>query len=180
MKRLENRIFGLAGWSGSGKTMLVARLLPELIGRGLRVSTVKHAHANFDLAEGKESDIRLRNAGAVDTMFATDERWALLHEGDEADGPTLDELVARFSPVDLILIEGFKEHRHAKLEVYRPSNGKPLLATADPHIVAIASDGAVPPVIRDGKEIPLFDMNDVRRIGDFIVDHCGLPSARGS
>lgn len=176
----DAKIFGLAGWSGSGKTTLLKKLLAELKARGLRVSTVKHAHHSFDLAEPKARDARLRAAGIAEMMFASPERWALLHEiGDEPE-PELEALLLRLSPVDLILIEGFKRHRHDKLEIHRPATGKPLLAPGDPHIVAIASDAAIAPVERHGKPLPTLDLNNVREVADFILAHCGLrPRAPG-
>ncbi len=158
------KIIGLAGWSGSGKTTIVARLVPELIGRGLRVSTIKHAHHAFDIDQpGKDSYVH-RMAGATEVLVASANRWALMHELRGAPEPGLDELLARLSPVDLVLVEGFKRHPHPKLEVFRRGNGKPLLATEDPHIVAVASDGPVPETER-----PVLDIDNVAAIADFVL-----------
>lgn len=177
MERGSMKVFGLAGWSGSGKTTLLCNLLPELIGRGLRVSTVKHAHRTFDVASPHSSDARLRAAGACEVMFAAPARWALLHELADGSEPSLEELLPRLHPVDLVMIEGFKSHPHDKLEVYRPANGKPLLAPNDPHIVAIASDGEIAGVTRRGRAVPILDLNDISGIAELIIEHCGL--ARG-
>jgi molybdopterin-guanine dinucleotide biosynthesis adapter protein len=163
------KILGLAGWSGSGKTTLMTRLLPELIGRGYSVSTMKHAHHRFDVDQpGKDSYVH-RSAGAVEVMVASANRWALMHEHRGADEPTASELMRHMTPVDLLVIEGFKREPHDKLEVYRTANGKPLLHPEDDRIVAVASDVALPAV-----RLPVIDLGDIRAIGDFVVAHCGL------
>ena len=167
--------FGIAGWSGSGKTTLVRRLVPVLIGRGLTVSTVKHAHHDFDVDRPGKDSFEHRAAGAKEVMVASSVRWALMHEGRGEAEPSLDDLVRRMTPVDLILIEGFKSERYQKLEVHRPSLGKPLLCTEDADVVALASDAEV-----DGTGLPVLDLDDVAVIADFIVDHCGLATARGA
>ena len=157
------RIFGLAGWSGSGKTTLLTQLIPELIGRGISVSTIKHAHHEFDIDKpGKDSWLH-RQAGAQEVMVASARRFALMHELRDAPEPSLEELVARMTPVDLLLVEGFKTHAHPKLEVHRPSVGKPFLYPDDPHIVAIASDEAL--VV----PLPVLDLADVKGIADLIT-----------
>ena len=122
------KIFGLTGWSGSGKTTLVRRLVPELRTRGLRVSTMKHAHHGFDIDKpGKDSYVH-REAGAVEVMISSRNRWVLQHENREAPEPTMEELVQYMTPVDLVIVEGYKSYPHDKLEVFRPSIGKPLMA----------------------------------------------------
>src|SRR5260370_10616248 len=131
------RIFGLAGWSGSGKTTLLAALIPELVARGLSVSTIKHAHHEFDIDQPGKDSWRHRQAGAREVMVASARRWAVMHELRGAPEPSLDELVARMSPVDLLLVEGRKRHPHPKIEVHRPALGKPLLYPDDPWCVAI-------------------------------------------
>jgi molybdopterin-guanine dinucleotide biosynthesis adapter protein len=162
------RVFGLAGWSGSGKTTLLTRLIPELIGRGVTVSTIKHAHHEFDIDKpGKDSWLH-REAGATEVMVASSRRFALMHELREAPEPALDELVARMAPVDLLLVEGFKTHPHPKLEVHRPSVGKPFLYPGDPHIVAVASDEAII------APLPVLPLADAERIADFILGEAGL------
>jgi len=163
------KIFGLAGWSGSGKTTLLVRLLPELTRRGLAVSTVKHAHHAFDVDQpGKDSHAH-REAGAVEVMVSSANRWALMHELRGAAEPSVEELIAHMTSVDLLIIEGFKTHAHDKLEVYRASVGKPLICRDDPYVVAIASDAPV-----GGVDIPVIGIDDVGAIADFIVTHTGL------
>ena len=163
------KVFGIAGWSGSGKTTLMVKLLPELTGRGLTVSTMKDTHHNFDIDKPGKDSHEHRLAGATEVMVASSARWALLHEHRGAAEPDMDALVARMTPVDLLLIEGFKFHRHPKLEVFRPAIGKPMLNTDDPSVVAVASDRAIP-----GLKVPRFDMNDAAGIADFIVAYIGL------
>ena len=168
------KIFGLAGWSGSGKTTLIVRLLPEITGRGLRVSTMKHAHHRFDIDSPGKDSWEHRAAGASEVLLTSTKRWALMHENDGAPEAPVEELVARMSPVDLLLIEGFKTHEHPKLEVHRPALGKPLLCHGDAHVVALASDAALP-----GLHVPVLDLNDAAAIAGFILTHCGLdPEAR--
>jgi molybdopterin-guanine dinucleotide biosynthesis protein MobB len=133
-------LIGLAGWSGSGKTTLLAKVLPVLIARGRTVSTIKHAHHAFDVDQpGKDSHTH-RLAGAHEVLISSARRFALMHELRGETEPTLKDLVARLSPVDLVLVEGFKTEAHVKLEVHRSAVGKPLLYPGDPHIVALASD----------------------------------------
>ncbi len=167
--------FGIAGWSGSGKTTLVRRPVPELIGRGLAISTVKHAHHDFDIDRPGKDSYEHRAAGAKEVMVASSVRWALIHEGRGESEPSLDDLVQRMAPVDLILIEGFKSENYEKLEVHRPALGKKLLCVDDAAVVALASDAPI-----DGIELPVLDLDDVVAIADFIVAHCGLAAARGA
>src|SRR5579875_145956 len=134
------RVFGLAGWSGSGKTTLMTRLLPALLRRGVTVSTLKHAHHAFDVDQPGKDSYRHREAGATEVMVASERRWALMHELRGAAEPPLEELLQHMSPVDLVIVEGFKRAALPKLEVHRPALGKPLLAPEDSNIVAIASD----------------------------------------
>ena len=163
------KLFGLAGWSGAGKTTLVVRLLPALAARGLAVSTMKHAHHSFDIDQPGKDSHRHRAARAAEVMIASSQRWALMHEHGGAPEPTAADLAARMAPVDLVLVEGFKREPHPKLEVYRVANGKPLLHPGDPHIVAVASDRPLP-----GIGLPVLSLDDVEAIADFIVGHCGL------
>jgi len=166
------RIFGLAGWSGAGKTTLLTALIPELVGRGLTVSTIKHAHHEFDIDKpGKDSWLH-RQAGATEVLVASSRRFALMHELRDAAEPSLDELVARMAPVDLLLVEGFKAHAHAKLEVYRGSVGKPFLYPDDPHIVAIAADTAL------DVPLPVLALADAAGIADFILGEDGFDGWR--
>lgn len=169
------QVIGFAGWSGSGKTTLVTRLLPVLTARGLTVSTIKHAHHGFDVDQPGKDSHRHRQAGATETMISSKERWALVHELRGEPEESLDNLIARMSPVDLLIVEGFKQLPHDKIEVYRPSTGHPLLAEKDPAIVAIASDSAVPGVDR-----PVLDLNAPESVADFIVGHCGFAAVQGA
>jgi molybdopterin-guanine dinucleotide biosynthesis protein B len=169
------KVFGFAGWSGSGKTTLLVRLIPALIARGFDVSTIKHAHHAFDVdAPGKDS-YEHRRAGAREVMISSSNRFALMHELRGAPEPSVEELVRRMTPVDLLIIEGFKHHAHDKLEVHRPSLGKPLLAAEDPRVVAVASDREIP-----GLRVPRLDMNDVEAVATFVIDHCGLAGGRAA
>ena len=162
------RIFGLAGWSGSGKTTLLTAVIPELVARGLRVSTIKHAHHEFDIDRPGKDSWRHRQAGASEVMVASSRRWAIMHELRGAAEPSLEDLVASMSPADLLLVEGFKFHPHPKLEVHRPAVGKPLLYPEDPHIVAIATDEPLP------TQLPLLPLGDPPTVAGFILDHLGL------
>ncbi len=166
------RVFGLAGWSGSGKTTLLTRLLPELIARGLSVSTVKHAHHDFDVDLPGKDSWRHRQAGATEVMVASAMRWALMHEHRGNREPKLNELLKQMAPVDLVLVEGFKGENFPKLEVYRAHVQKPLLCREQPSIVALASDQKVA-----GVELPQFLLDDIAGISGFIIAHCGLETA---
>jgi molybdopterin-guanine dinucleotide biosynthesis protein B len=167
------RVFGLRGWSGSGKTTLLVRLIPELVGRGLRVSTVKHAHHAFDVDQPGKDSYRHREAGATEVVVSSMRRFALMHERRGTDEARLDELLQRMSPVDLVLVEGFKEQPHDKLEIWRAANDKPLLAPEDPYVVAIATTDPLPP-----QRVPVLDLNDAPTIADFVVRHCQLTPTR--
>lgn len=163
------KIFGLAGWSGSGKTTLLVRLIPELVRRGISVSTLKHAHHAFDVDKPGKDSYEHRAAGATEVLISSANRFALMHELRGAPEPTVEELVARLSPVDLVIIEGYKAHAHDKLEIHRPALGKPLLAAEDRHVVAVASDVPIPDL-----HVPLLDLGNLPAIADFVVTHCGL------
>ena len=163
------KVFGLAGWSGSGKTTLMVALVQKIAARGLRVSTIKHAHHTFDIDRPGKDSFRHREAGATEVMIATPERWTLMHEmRDDPEAP-LGELLAHMTPVDLLLIEGFKAHPHDKIEIHRPSLGKPMIWPDDPYIVAVASDaplGTLP--------LPRLDLDDSAAIVEFILTRTGL------
>lgn len=163
------KVFGLTGWSGSGKTTLMVRLIPALVARGITVSTMKHAHKGFDIDHpGKDSHSH-RLAGATEVLVGSPRRWALMHELREEEEPAVDALITRMTPVDLLLIEGFKRHDHRKLEVWRAAVAKPLIAPEEPSIVAIASDGPVP-----GTALPVLPLNDAEAVADFVIRECGL------
>jgi molybdopterin-guanine dinucleotide biosynthesis protein B len=157
------KVIGIAGWSGAGKTTLLTRVIPCLAARGLRVSTVKHAHHAFDVDQpGKDSHTH-REAGATEVLVSSANRWALMHELRGENEWTLDALLEKLSPVDLVLVEGFKTQAHPKLEVYRAVVGKPLLHPEDRNIVAIASDGKVE------ASIPVVPLDDIEAVTDILV-----------
>jgi molybdopterin-guanine dinucleotide biosynthesis adapter protein len=173
------RVIGLAGWSGSGKTTLITKAIPRLVARGVQVSTLKHAHHAFDIDQpGKDSHSH-RMAGATEVLVGSANRWALVHELRGEAEPTLWELLCRLSPVDLVIVEGYKRERHPKLEVYRAAVGKPLLSPEDPAIVAIASDGPLP-----AAKVPVVDLDDIGGIVDVLLKHSApldrLAAAHGS
>jgi molybdopterin-guanine dinucleotide biosynthesis protein B len=157
------RLIGLAGWSGSGKTTLLARLIPALIARGHTVSTVKHAHHDFDIDRPGKDSHRHRLAGAHEVLVSGGQRWALMHELRGAPEPVLGELLSHLSPVDLVVIEGFKRDSHPKIEIHRAAVGKPLLHPHDPHIVAVASDTPLPDA-----PVPAVDLDDIEAIADLV------------
>lgn len=134
------RLVGFAGWSGAGKTTLIVKLIPVLRARGLSVSTLKHAHHNFDVDKPGKDSYEHRLAGATEVLVASDQRFALMHELRGAPEPPLNELLGKLAPVDLVIVEGFKRDAYAKLEVHRAANSKPLLYPDDPHIKALVSD----------------------------------------
>jgi molybdopterin-guanine dinucleotide biosynthesis protein B len=158
------RVIGIAGWSGAGKTTLLAKLIPRLTSRGLRVSTVKHAHHAFDVDQpGKDSHTH-RMAGAAEVLVSSANRWALVHELRGSPEPTLPSLLAKLAPADLVIVEGFKHGAHPKLEVYRAAVGKPPLHPSDPHIVAVASDAPVPEA-----RVPVVGLDDVDAVADVML-----------
>src|SRR6202022_4113023 len=137
------KVIGLAGWGGAGKTTLLARIIPHFLESGLRVSVIKHAHHSFDVdVPGKDSWVH-RQSGAAEVLVSSGKRWALMHELRGAPEPRLPELLAKMSPVDLVIVEGFKSEPHRKTEVHRVANGKAMLFPDDRAIVGIATDGAV-------------------------------------
>lgn len=155
------RIIGLAGWSGAGKTTLLTKLIPCLVGRGIRVSTLKHAHHEFDVDRpGKDSHTH-RQAGATQVLIGSARRWALMTELRDAPEPGLSVLLRKLDPVDLVLVEGFKREAHPKIEIHRAANGKPWLHPGDPRIVAVAADVAPPPGAP-----PHMHLDDVEAIAD--------------
>jgi molybdopterin-guanine dinucleotide biosynthesis protein B len=162
------RIFGLAGWSGSGKTTLLTALIPEFVSRGVSVSTIKHAHHAFDIDQPGKDSWRHREAGARQVMIASANRWALMTELRGTPEPSFDELIAQMSPVDLLLVEGWKFHPHPKIEVYRPALGKPLLYPDDRFVAALASEEPLP-----GLPIPWLPLTDPAAIASFILRHGG-------
>jgi molybdopterin-guanine dinucleotide biosynthesis protein B len=159
------RIIGLAGWSGSGKTTLLTKVIPRLTARGKRVSTLKHAHHNFDVDRPGKDSFEHRSAGATEVLVISGNRWALMHELRGAPEPALPDLLGKLSDVDLVLVEGFKRESFPKLEIHRAANAKPLLQPEDHWIVAIASDAPLP-----GAAVPVVDLNDIDAIAEILLD----------
>ena len=158
------RIIGLAGWSGSGKTTLVTKLIPRLTARGLRISTLKHAHHGFDLDQPGKDSFMHRTAGATEVIVSSARRFAVLHELRDEPEWDLPALVGKMSLVDLVLVEGFKRDAFPKIEIHRTANGKPLIHPEDPHIVAIAADTALPQAT-----VPVIDLNDIDAIAELVL-----------
>ena len=163
------KVFGFAGWSGSGKTTLIERLIPMLVARDLRVSLVKHAHHDFDVDQPGKDSWRHRKAGCTEVLVTSARRWALMHELRGAPEPRFSELVARISPCDLLLVEGYKRAAIPKLEIYRPSVGKPVLFDSDPRIVGLATDA---PDQFTAARLPVLDLSNVSVICAFVLAHC--------
>ncbi|MBT4932455.1 MAG: molybdopterin-guanine dinucleotide biosynthesis protein B [Rhodospirillaceae bacterium] len=166
------KIFGIVGMSGSGKTELLVKLIPELTARGVGVSTIKHTHHNVEVDKPGKDSYRHRKSGAKQVMVASAGRWSLIRELRDAPEPTLGELIEKLEPVDLLLIEGFKRESHAKLEVFRHDHEQELLAPGDDKIIAVASDGPI-----EGLSVPLIDLNDVSAVADFILSFNKLEKA---
>jgi molybdopterin-guanine dinucleotide biosynthesis protein B len=162
------KIYGVVGWKNAGKTGLMERLVTEVTGRGITVSTVKHAHHSFDVDHPGKDSHRHRIAGAREVLLASRNRFALMHELRDEYEPTLDELLKRLSPVDLVLIEGYKRDAHPKIEAHRVETGNPLIAPEDITIRAVASDT---PLTLDRL---VFNLNDTKAIADFILSEVGL------
>ena len=162
------KIFGVTGYKNAGKTGLMERLVTEITGRGFSVSTLKHAHHAFDVDHPGKDSFRHREAGAHQVVLSSGKRWAMMTELRETSEPSLNELISKMTPVDLILIEGWKRDDHAKIEAHRAETGNPLIAPNDPTIRAIATDTALT------IDRPVFDLNDTKAIADFILAEVGL------
>ncbi|WP_299281048.1 molybdopterin-guanine dinucleotide biosynthesis protein B [uncultured Tateyamaria sp.] len=162
------RLYGIVGWKNAGKTGLMERLVSEIAGRGFSVSTVKHAHHSFDVDHPGKDSFRHRAAGAQEVLLASRQRFALMHELRGSDEPTLEALLAKLAPVDLVLVEGYKRDAHPKVEAYRAATGNPLIAPDDPTVRAVASDSPL------SLDRPVFDLNDTRAIADFILREVAL------
>jgi molybdopterin-guanine dinucleotide biosynthesis protein B len=153
------RIIGIAGWSGAGKTTLLSKVIPRLVSRGVKVSTLKHAHHTFDVDQpGKDSHTH-RIAGASEVLISSVNRYALMGELRGAPEPGVNELLQKLAPVDLVIIEGWKVAHYAKIEVYRQELGKPPLHPDDPYILGIASDMKFPRA--DRPVVPLTDIDAI-------------------
>ena len=158
-------VLGFCGYSGAGKTTLLTKLIPTLKAQGIRVSVIKHAHHAFDIDQPRKDSYRLREAGATQTLVASNQRWALMTETQNAeDEPNLSYLLSQIDGnlADIILVEGFKHAPIPKIEIHRPSLGKPLLALQDDTVIAVASDTA----LNIGQT--LIDLNDIDAMASFI------------
>ena len=162
------KVFGVTGWKNSGKTGLMERLVAEFSARGFSVSTIKHAHHRFDVDHPGKDSFRHREAGAKEVLLASRNRFALMHELRDDAEPTLEQLLAKLMPVDLVLIEGYKRDRHPKIEAHRTETGQDLIAPTDDTIRAVASNDT----LSLGK--PVFDLDDTQAIADFIQSETGL------
>ena len=162
------KIYGIVGYKNAGKTGLMERLVTEISARGLRVSTIKHAHHSFDVDQPQKDSYRHRTAGAQQVLLASKSRWALMTELRDAPEPPLADLLLQLAPVDLVLIEGYKRDAHPKIEAFRAQPNNALIAKNDPTIRAIASDTAI------DSNLPVFDLNDTTTIASFILGEVGL------
>ncbi|RWE35536.1 MAG: molybdopterin-guanine dinucleotide biosynthesis protein B [Mesorhizobium sp.] len=167
---MNRRVFGITGWKNSGKTTLTEKLVAELVRRGWKVSTVKHAHHDFDIDKPGADSFRHRQAGATEVAIVSGNRWALMHELRGEDEPPLDAILSRLAPCDIVLVEGYKREPHRKIETRRlEARDRTPLATGDPNIVAVATDFAI-----TGQSLPVFDLDDAKSIVDFIERTTGL------
>ncbi len=160
------RLIGIAGWSGSGKTTLLVKLIPELARRQLRVATIKHAHHAFDIDKPGKDSYEHRAAGAIEVAISSVRRWAIVHENGPDPEPTLEQLVSRMSPADIVLIEGYKREPFPKIEVWRPDTGKPPLYPDDPTVIAVATNDKTLDI-----SLPILPLDDVSAIASFIIEH---------
>lgn len=160
-------ILGFAAFSGTGKTTLLKKLLPLLRERGLRIGMVKHTHHDFDIDQPGKDSYELRKAGASEMLVASGKRWALMVETEREGDPVLQEIIGRLDQpnLDLILVEGFKHEAFAKIELHRPSRGKPLMFPDDPDIIAVVTDGP----LAEQTSLPILDINDINTIAEFII-----------
>ena len=167
------QVFGVTGWKNSGKTTLVARLVENISARGFQVSTIKHAHCDFDIDKPGSDSYTHREAGAVQVLLSSNRRWALMSEVGDEQEPELDELLQQLRPVDLVIVEGFKMGQQPKIQVVRPSNNTEVLPAEAQPIVAIASDETITP--SDYRCAgPLLALDDIDAIANFVLDYCGL------
>ena len=171
MTKSRPRIFGIAGWKNSGKTGLAVRLVAEFTQRGYRISTIKHAHHDFDIDKVGADSFRHREAGAHEVTIVSGTRYAIMHELRGNPEPSFEEILARLAPCDLVLIEGYKREPIPKIEARRLEAAKrEPLAPDDPYIVAIAADHSVD----DAGSLSVFDLDDTFAIADFIAATVGL------
>jgi len=160
------KVFGIAGYSGAGKTTLIEKLLGEFTARGLRVSVIKPSHHDVMLGPPGKDTWRHRQAGAHGVLLPSPYRWMLAQELRGAPEPTLDQHLARLADCDLVLVEGYRHANLAKLEVHRAETGQPWLYPNDPHLLAVVGDETI-------DALPCFGLDDIAAIADFILDHGG-------
>ncbi|QDY68579.1 molybdopterin-guanine dinucleotide biosynthesis protein B [Qingshengfaniella alkalisoli] len=163
------RLYGVTGWKDAGKTGLMERLTAEITSRGFTVSTIKHAHHDFNVDQPGKDSYRHRAAGATEVLVSSADRWALMHELRGREELPLELLLSKLSPVDLVLIEGYKRDRHPKIEVWRSETNHALIAPGDPTVRAIASDISVPDL-----NVPRFHIDDTVAVADFIISELRL------
>ncbi len=167
---MTQKIFGITGWKNSGKTTLAECVVRELTKRGYKISTIKHAHHSFDIDTAGTDSYRHRQAGAAEVAIVSFNRWALMHELRDAQEPALEEIVSRMAPCDLILVEGYKNDKHPKIEVRRKDSPTQIPLNAEQYsIVAIATDEG----LRD-QSVPVLDLNNIAAVSDFVENYCGL------
>ena len=164
-----NKVIGVAGFKNAGKTTLVERLVTELTRRGHRISTVKHAHHSFDIDHEGRDSFRHRKAGAAEVAVVSRHRWAIIHESRDEAEPTLEDILAKLTPCDLVIVEGYKRDSHDKIEVRNLDLAHPKLAGDDPTVVAVAANGPV-----SDAPVPVFDRDDVTALTSFIEMHMRL------
>ncbi|WP_456379005.1 molybdopterin-guanine dinucleotide biosynthesis protein B [Thiolapillus sp.] len=160
-------VLGFAAFSGSGKTTLLEQLIPRLRCSGVQLALIKHSHHDFEMDKpGKDSD-RLRKAGANQILLASKYRSAWIREGDGETEPDLAELLARLDTkgLDLVLVEGFRDEPIPKIEIHRPSLGKPLLCREDGEVIAVAVDRHPDQEV----PVPLLALNQPGEISDFVI-----------
>jgi molybdopterin-guanine dinucleotide biosynthesis protein B len=166
------KVFGLAGYSGAGKTTLIERMIPRFVDQGMVVSLIKHTHHNFDLDRTGKDSYRHREAGATEVMLVCDQRWVLMHELRGRPEPSLSEQIRGLSPCDLLLVEGFKDTPIPKLEVHRPENGKPFIWPDNPSVIGVALPAAAEWPARC--PLPRLDLDDVEAIAAFVLNNARL------
>ncbi len=167
-------VIGIAGWKKSGKTTLAVRLIAEFTARGLKIASVKHAHHSFQIDDAETDSARHRRAGASQVAIVSRNRWAVVKELGGDPEPDLAEVVAWLGPCDLIIIEGYKSAPIPKIEARRSeARGQEPLADRAPHVIAIAADHPA-----DGIGRPVFSLDDIVGLADFIARHTGLRKTR--
>ena len=162
------KIYGVIGWKNSGKTTLIERLIADIVSRGFSVSTIKHAHHTFDVDQSGKDSYRHRVAGASEVLLTSSKRFALMHEIRDFKEPLLAALLIKLAPVDVVLVEGYKSDNHPKIEAHRRETGKPLIATEDNTVRAIASNAKL------DFDLPVFGLDDTQEITEFILAELGL------